>query len=333
MKSAFRLLAAAAIALAATAVQAADFKPAVVYDMGGKFDKSFNEGVYNGVKRFTEETGIEVMEFEVTNEAQRQRAMERLVQRGATALLGVGFGQADAISAVAASNPDVQFGIIDVFWLDQPNLRQYSFKEHEGSYLVGVAAAMKSETGTVGFVGGMDVPLIRKFACGYVQGVKSVNPDILVLQNMTGTTPSAWNDPVKGGELAQSQIDRGADVVYHAAGGTGIGVIQTTADAGKLAIGVDANQNYLASGNVLTSMVKRVDVAAYQHFMDAHKGSFSPGIMQLGLAEGGVDWAVDEHNRDLVAGDIEAAVAAAKEAIISGKISVHNYEDDSSCPM
>ena len=333
MKSAFRLLAAAAIALAATAVHAADFKPAVVYDMGGKFDKSFNEGVYNGVKRFTEETGIEVMEFEVTNEAQRQRAMERLVQRGATALLGVGFGQADAISAVAASNPDVQFGIIDVFWLDQPNLRQYSFKEHEGSYLVGVAAAMKSETGTVGFVGGMDVPLIRKFACGYVQGVKSVNPDIQVLQNMTGTTPSAWNDPVKGGELAQSQIDRGADVVYHAAGGTGIGVIQTTADAGKLAIGVDANQNYLAPGNVLTSMVKRVDVAAYQHFMDAHKGSFSAGIMQLGLAEGGVDWAVDEHNRDLVAGDIEAAVAAAKEAIISGKISVHNYEDDSSCPM
>ena len=333
MKSAFRLLAAAAIALAATTVQGAEFKPAVVYDMGGKFDKSFNEGVYNGVKRFTEETGIEVMEFEVTNEAQRQRAMERLIQRGATVLLGVGFGQADALSAVAEAHPDAQFGIIDVFWLDQPNLRQYSFKEHEGSYLVGVAAAMKSETGTVGFVGGMDVPLIRKFACGYVQGVKSVNPDIEVLQNMTGTTPSAWNDPVKGGELAQSQIDRGADVVYHAAGGTGIGVIQTTADAGKLAIGVDANQNYLAPGNVLTSMVKRVDVAAYQHFMDAHQGNFSAGVMQLGLAEGGVDWAVDEHNQGLVAGDIEAAVAAAKEAIISGEIAVHNYEADQSCPM
>ena len=328
-----RILCAAAIGLLCAGAAMADINPAVVYDVGSKFDKSFNEGVYNGVKRFTEETGIEVMEFEVTNEAQRQRAMERLVQRGATALLGVGFGQADAISAVAEAHPEVQFGIIDVFWLDQPNLRQYSFKEHEGSYLVGVAAAMKSETGTVGFVGGMDVPLIRKFACGYVQGVKSVNADIEVLQNMTGTTPSAWNDPVKGGELAQSQIDRGADVVYHAAGGTGIGVIQTTADAGKLAIGVDANQNYLAPGNVLTSMVKRVDVAAYQHFKDAHKGMFSAGIMQLGLAEGGVDWAVDEHNRDLVAGDIEAAVAAAKEAIISGGISVHNYEDDSSCPM
>ena len=334
MKSAFRLLAAAAaVSLAAANVQAADFKPAVVYDMGGKFDKSFNEGVYNGVKRFTEETGIEVTEFEVTNEAQRQRAMERLIQRGATVLLGVGFGQADAITAVAEANPDVQFGIIDVFWLDQPNLRQYSFKEHEGSYLVGVAAAMKSESGAVGFVGGMDVPLIRKFACGYVQGVKSVSADIQVLQNMTGTTPSAWNDPVKGGELAQSQIDRGADVVYHAAGGTGIGVIQTTADAGKLAIGVDANQNYLAPGKVLTSMVKRVDVAAYQHFADAHKGMFSAGVVQLGLAEGGVDWAVDEYNRDLVSGEIEAAVAAAKEAIISGAITVHNYEEDQSCPF
>ena len=333
MKSAFRLLATAAIALAAAAAQAADFKPAVVYDMGGKFDKSFNEGVYNGVKRFTEETGIEVMEFEVTNEAQRQRAMERLVQRGATALLGVGFAQADAIAAVAEANPDARFGIIDVYWLDHPNLRQYSFKEHEGSYLVGVAAAMKSETGTVGFVGGMDIPLIHKFACGYVQGVKSVSADIEVLQNMTGTTPSAWNDPVKGGELAQSQIDRGADVIYHAAGGTGIGVIRTTADAGKLAIGVDANQNYLAPGNMLTSMVKRVDVAAYQYFMDAHKGMFSAGVMQLGLAEDGVDWAVDEHNQALVAGEIEAAVAAAKESIIAGEIAVHNYEDDQSCPM
>ena len=333
MKHAFRLLAAAAVALVANAAHAADFKPAVVYDMGGKFDKSFNEGVYNGVKRFTEETGIEVMEFEVNNEAQRQRAMERLIQRGATALLGVGFAQADAIAAVAEANPDARFGIIDVYWLDHPNLRQYSFKEHEGSFLVGVAAGMKSESGTVGFVGGMDIPLIHKFACGYVQGVKSVGADIRVLQNMTGTTPSAWNDPVKGGELAQSQIDRGADVIYHAAGGTGIGVIRTTADAGKLAIGVDANQNYLAPGNMLTSMVKRVDVAAYQYFMDTHKGMFSAGVMQLGLAEDGVDWAVDEHNESLVAGDIEAAVAAAKKAIIAGDISVHNYEDDQSCPM
>ena len=333
MKTATRFLAAVLVSMSGAAAQAADFKPAVVYDRGTKFDKSFNEGVYNGVRRFTEETGVEVMEFEVAHEAQRRRGMERLVQRGATALLGVGFAYADAIDAVAAANPEVRFGIIDVFWLDRPNLRQYSFEEHEGSYLVGVAAAIKSESGVVGFVGGMDVPLIRKFACGYVQGAKSVNPNIRVLQNMTGATPAAWNDPVKGGELAQSQIDRGADVVYHAAGATGIGVIRTTADAGKLAIGVDANQNYLAPGKVLTSMVKRVDVAAYRYFEDVREGRFTPGVERLGLAEGGVDWAVDEHNRALVAGKVEAAVTAAREAIVSGKVEVHDYQDDSSCPF
>jgi len=210
-----------ALAMMASLAQAADFKPAVIYDMGGKFDKSFNEGVYNGIKRFEDETGVKVMEFEVTNETQREQAMQRMVQRGATVVLGVGFAQADAIDKVAKANPDRKFAIIDVNWLDQPNLRQYAFKEHEGSYLVGVAAAMASKTGKVGFVGGMDIPLIRKFACGYVQGVKSVSGDIEVLQNMTGTTPSAWNDPGKGSELTQGQIDRGADVIYHAAGGTG----------------------------------------------------------------------------------------------------------------
>lgn len=328
-----KILGVAVIAAVAGVAQAADFKPAVIFDMGGKFDKSFNEGVWNGVQRFTKETGIEVMEFEVTNEAQRKQAMERMVQRGATILLGVGFAQADAMNEVASTNPDKQFSIIDVFWLDLPNLRQYSFKEHEGSYLVGVAAAMKSQTGTIGFVGGMDIPLIRKFACGYVQGAKAANPDITVLQNMTGTTPSAWNDPVKGGELTQGQIDRGADVIYQAAGGTGIGVIQAASDAGKLAIGVDSNQNHLASGSVLTSMVKRVDIAAYQTFMDAYSNKFSAGIQSLGLAEGGVDWAVDEHNKGLVEGDIEAAVAAAREAIVSGAVKVHNYEDTSDCPF
>ena len=332
MRSFIRTLAAGAVALVAGVAQAADFKPAVVYDMGGKFDKSFNEGVYNGVQRFIKETGVKVMDFEVTNPAQRQQAMERMVQRGATVLLGVGFAQADAMDAVAKANPDRQFGIIDVFWLDQPNLRQYSFKEHEGSYLVGVAAATKSQAGKVGFVGGMDVPLIRKFACGYVQGVKSVSPDIQIFQNMTGTTPKAWNDPVKGGEIAQSQIDRGADVVYHAAGGTGIGVIQAAADAGKLAIGVDSNQNHLAPGKVLTSMLKRVDIAAYDMLMDAYKGKFSPGIRTLGLAEGGVDWAVDDNNKNLVAGDVEAAVAKARQDILSGAVVVHNYESDSNCP-
>ena len=197
LKSAAILL--GAVSLSASA-SAADIKPAVIYDMGGKFDKSFNEGVWNGVKRFQDETGIEVMEFEVTNPNQREQAMQRMAERGATIVLGVGFAQADAIAKVAAEYPDVQFSIIDVGWLDAPNLRQYVFKEHEGSYLVGVAAAMASKSGKVGFIGGMDIPLISKFACGYVGGVKSVNAGATVYQNMTGTTPSAWNDPAKGAE-------------------------------------------------------------------------------------------------------------------------------------
>ena len=316
----------------ATMVQAADIKPAVIYDMGGKFDKSFNEGVYNGVKKFTDETGIEVMEFEVTNETQREQAMRRMAERGASIILGVGFAQADAIAKVAAEYPDRQFSIIDVGWLDAPNLRQYVFKEHEGSYLVGVAAALASDTGKVGFVGGMDITLIRKFACGYVGGVKAVNGSADVYQNMTGTTPSAWNDPAKGAELAKSQIDRGADVIYHAAGGTGLGVIQAAADAGKLAIGVDSNQNGLAPGSVLTSMLKRVDVAAYETFKDALDGNFSSGVRSLGVAEGGVDWALDENNASLITADIKAAVEQARSDILSGKVAVHNYESSSSCP-
>ncbi len=312
--------------------KSASLKPAVVFDMGGKFDKSFNEGVWNGVKKFTEETGIEVMEFEVTNETQREQAMRRMVDKGATIVLGVGFAQADAISKVSADNPDVQFSIIDVGWLDAPNLRQYVFKEHEGSFLVGVAAAKASQTGKVGFVGGQDIGLISRFACGYVGGVKSILPNAEVFENMTGSTPAAWNDPARGAELTRSQIDRGADVVYHAAGGTGVGVIQAAADAGKLAIGVDSNQNGLAPGSVLTSMLKRVDVAAYETFMDAKNNAFTSGVQVLGVAEGGVDWALDDNNKSLITADIKSAIEKAKNGILSGDIVVHDFLADQNCP-
>jgi len=191
---------------------------------------------------------------------------------------------------------------------------------------------MASKTAKVGFVGGMDIPLIRRFACGYVQGVKAVNADAEVYQNMTGSTPAAWNDPAKGAELTQSQIDRGADVVYHAAGGTGAGVIRAAADAGKLAIGVDSNQNGMAPGNVLTSMLKRVDVAAYETFKDAASGNFETGVRVLGAAEGGVDWALDENNAELISDEMKAAIEQAKADIISGKIVVHDYFSDESCP-
>jgi basic membrane protein A len=272
------------------------------------------------------------MEFEVTNETQREQAMRRMVDRGATIVLGVGFAQADAISKVAADNPDVQFSIIDVGWLDAPNLRQYVFKEHEGSFLVGVAAAKASQTGKVGFVGGQDIGLISRFACGSVGGVKSILPNAEVYENMTGSTPAAWNDPARGAELTRSQIDRGADVVYHAAGGTGVGVIQAAADAGKLAIGVDSNQNGLAPGSVLTSMLKRVDVAAYETFMDAKNNAFTSGVQVLGVAEGGVDWALDDNNKSLITADIKSAIEKAKDGILSGDIVVHDFLADQNCP-
>ena len=318
--------------LAAGTAFAEEFKPAVVYDIGSKFDKSFNEGVWNGVRKFSEETGVKVAEFQIVNETQREQAMRRLVERGATMVIAVGFSQADALDAVAADFPDRQFAIIDVSWLDRPNLRQYVFKEHEGSYLVGIAAAMASRTGKVGFVGGMDIPLIRKFHCGYLQGAKAANADIEVLQAMTGTTPAAWNDPTKASELAQGQIDRGADVVYHAAGRSGIGVIQAAADAGKLAIGVDSNQNGLAPGSVLTSMLKRVDVATYETLKDGLAGTFTAGILSLGLAEDGVGWAQDEHNAGLLSDELKAAVESARADIVAGRTVVHDYMSDSNCP-
>ena len=326
-----RLLGAAGILLLVAAAAAAQIKPAVVFDMGGKFDKSFNAGIYNGIERFRMETGIEYAEFEVANEAQREQALRNFARRGYDPIIAVGFGQAPALEKVAAEYPDTNFSIIDMV-VDLPNVQSIVFKEHEGSFLVGMIAALASETGRVGFVGGMDIPLIRKFACGYEQGVMHVNPDAEVYQNMTGTTPAAWNDPVKGAELAKSQFDRGADVVFAAAGGTGLGVLQAAADAGKLSIGVDSNQNYLHPGSVLTSMLKRVDVAAYNVYQTAMEGTWSAGIRNLGLAEDGVGWALDENNEMLISMGMSEQVAAASAAIVAGDLMVHDYMATNSCP-
>lgn len=317
-------LAAVFMALVAGTAAAQDFKPAVIFDMGGKFDKSFNEAAYNGAERFKAETGIDYLEFEVTQEAQREQAMRRMVRNGANIVVVVGFQNATPLETVAAEHPETNFTIIDSV-VDLPNVQSITFKEHEGSFLVGMAAAMASETGTVGFVGGMDIPLIRNFAHGYEQGVKYVDPDAEVLVNMTGTTPAAWNDPARGGELAIGQFNRGADVVYAAAGSTGLGVLQAAADQGKLSIGVDSNQNYLHPGSVLTSMLKRVDVAVYNAFMDTMNGIWEGGASSLGLAEDGVGFALDEHNRDLITPEMEAAIEEARAKIVAGELEVEDY--------
>ncbi len=324
-----KFLGAATLLAMTTAVNA---EPALMYDLGGKFDKSFNEAAYNGATRWAEDTGNSYREIEVTSEAQRVQFATRLAEAGFNPIVVLGFQNAATVEEVAPKYPDTKFAIIDVNWLDIPNLRQISFAEHEGSYLVGMLAAMASESGTVGFVGGMDVPLIRHFACGYAQGAKAVNPDIEIIANMTGTTPAAWNDPVKGGELTAAQISQGADVVYAAAGGTGVGVLQAAADADILSIGVDSNQNHLHPGKVLTSMLKRVDNAVYSVFEAGVEG-FEPGVVTMGLGNDGVGYAVDENNESLISAEMMTAVDEAKAQIIAGDLNVVAYYENDSCPV
>jgi basic membrane protein A len=321
------LLAAAAMTVPAFAT---DVKPAIIYDLGGKFDKSFNEAAYNGAEKFKTDTGIEYRDFEIQNDAQREQALRKFAEDGNNPIVMPGFSWATTIEKVSVDFPDTKFVIIDGF-VDKPNVRSVIFKENEGSYVVGVMAGMASKSKKVGFVGGMDIPLIRKFGCGYVGGAKAAGATE-VIQNMTGDTPAAWNDPTKGGEIAKSQMDQGADVIYAAAGGTGVGVLQAAADAGKLAIGVDSNQNYLQPGHVLTSMMKRVDVAVYNAFADTKDDKFTGGLNLLGLKEGGVDYAMDDNNKDLVTPEMKAAAEKAKADIISGAIQVHDYTEDNNCP-
>ena len=303
--------------------------PGLIIDLGGKFDKSFNESAYNGAQRWVEESGGEYAETELANEAQREQTMRRMADRGANPVVVLGFANASTLEQVAPDYPDTEFVIVDMV-VDQPNVKSIVFSEREGSYLVGMMAAMASESGTVSFVGGMDVPLISKFACGYAQGAKAVNEDTNVIVNMTGTTPAAWNDPVKGAELTRSQISQGSDVVFAAAGGTGVGVLQTAADEEILSIGVDANQNYLHPGKVLTSMLKRVDNAVYAALTAGD--ALEPGFNIMVLANGGVGYAVDEFNADLVTAEMTTALEEAQAAIVAGDIMVHNYNSDESCP-
>jgi basic membrane protein A len=319
--------------LAAPIAQAAGHvKPAVVYDTAGKNDKSFNEAVFNGITRFMNDTGIAVTELEPTNEAMMEQSLKKFAQRGYSPVVAVGFTMANAVAAAAAEYPDTQFTIIDGV-VDAPNVQNVIYKEHEGSFLVGVMAAMASNSGTVGFVGGMDIPLISRFECGYKQGVAHADSSMNVLAQMTGSTPAAWGNPTKGGEITRSQVENGADVVYAAAGGTGIGVYQTAADMGVLAIGVDSNQNYMQPGTMLTSMYKKVGLAAYNSFAAAVAGNWEAGFSVNGVAEDGVGAAMDEYNADLVSADMLAAVDAARAAIISGDIQVHDYMSDNSCPL
>jgi basic membrane protein A and related proteins len=317
--------AAALFAVVGLAQAQAQTQPAVIYELGGKFDRSFNQAAYQGAERWKKDSGKTYLEFEVQNAAQREQATRRFAERGANPIVGIGFPQAGSIEAVAKDFPKLQFAIIDMV-VPLPNVQSFVYREHEGSFLVGMMAALASKTGKVGFVGGMDIPLVLKFLCGYEQGAKFANAKIEVISAMTGTTPAAWTDPARGAELTKAQMAQGVDVVFAAAGTTGLGIMQAAKDAGKLSIGVDSNQNHLHPGSVLTSMVKRVDLAVAQAF-----SGVKPGITALGLKEGGVDYAMDEHNAKLVTADMKRRVDAAKADIIAGKLLVVDYTVANSC--
>ncbi len=316
----------------ATSAAAANPKLAIVYDAGGKFDKSFNQSAFEGAERFKKETGIAYMEAQAASDTQAEQMLRNLARKKMDLIAAVGFSQTQAVQKVAKEFPKVRFVLIDAI-AKGDNVNSILFKEEEGSYLVGVAAALASKSKKVGFVGGMDIPLIRTFNCGYAQGAKATNPKIENFSNMVGTTAAAWNNPAKGAELARAQFDRGVDVVFAVAGGSGMGTLQTAKEKGKLAIGVDSNQNYIHPGTMLTSMVKRVDLAVYESFMQMKNGTWKGGITYKGLKEGGVDWALDQHNRKVVSPEVEKKVNEAKTNIINGKVKVHDYRTNSTCPV
>ncbi len=322
-------------ALAAAPVRAADaFVPAVVFDVGGKFDKSFNQAAYTGAEKFKKDTGVKYLEAQINADIEGEQILRHLARKGASIIFVTGFQQKAQVSKIAPEFPKVKFVLVNVAPATPlPNVQSMMFREEEGSFLAGMAAAMASKSGKIGFIGGMDIPLISRFGCGYAQGAKYAAPNTTVISNMVGSTAAAFRDPTRGAELAISQFDRGVDVVFSAAGNTGTGVIQAAKDKGKLAIGVDSNQNYVYPGTVLTSMVKQVDTAVYQAFKSAQNGSWRPGVVSLGLKDQGVMLAIDEYNRKLITPKMEARLNQARQDIIAGKIKVHDYAANNSCPV
>ena len=328
-----------ALGLALDAGAKSKLRVGMVFDVGGKGDQSFNDSAYRGLQ-WASKLDVSHVEIEPGADADRETGLRMIASQGFDLVFGVGFLFTDAIKAVADEFPDTKFAIIDGFIPDKPNVSSMLFTEHEGSFLVGIIAAMKAKDdgkNTVGFVGGMDVPLIHKFEAGFKAGVAYACPDCKVLSDYAGTTPSAFADPVKGKELALAQIDKGAHVIYHASGLTGAGVYEAGKERKTFVVGVDSNQNHL--GHVketgqnygLTSMLKQVDVAVYLTIRDLLKGKFNAGVRVFGLEDTvtidgkvyhGVYYAMDDYNKDLVTADMIKKVTEAEKGIIAGNIKV-----------
>jgi len=300
----------------------------IVFDIGGKDDRSFNAAAWQGVQRASKDLPIVLRDIEPGTPNAIEPAMRAFAERNFDLIIGVGFAQAPIMEHVAKDYPNINFAIIDGV-SDLPNVASLVFKEQEGSYLVGMLAAKTSQTGTIGFLGGMDIGLIHRFEKGYEEGAKAVNPNIHVIQNYVGVTDSAWNNPGKGKELSLSQIGKGADVIFTAAGNSGLGAFDAVEQQGKqngrathFVIGVDSNQNMVKPGFVLTSMVKRVDNAVYNIVQEVFNHRFSPGLHVFGLDKDGVGYAMDENNQSLISPEAIQQVEEAKKKIIAGEIKV-----------
>jgi basic membrane protein A and related proteins len=315
------LLSAACGDLGRAAGEPGKLRVGIVFDSGGKDDRSFNAAAFRGVTRAAKDFPIVLRDAEPGDPASLEPATRAFAEVGYDLVIGVGFAQTPIIEAVARDYPRTSFAIVDGV-SQLPNVASLVFKEHEGSYLVGMIAARKSKTGVLGFVGGMDIPLIHRFATGYAEGARAVRADARVIENYCGVTEAAWNNPGKGRELAVAQINKGADVIFAAAGNSGLGVFDAVEQYDRFVIGVDSNQNWVKPGHVLTSMVKRVDNAVYTIIGDMVGGRFAGGIHVYGLEDGGVGYAMDEHNQALIPPAVLAEVEAAKAKIIAGEIEV-----------
>lgn len=310
-------------------------KVGIVFDIGGKNDRSFNAAAWEGVQRAEKDLNVCLYDVEPGNPTSIEPAMRAFAEKNFDLIIGVGFAQGPIMQKVAEDYPNIKFAIVDGVILNKdgkplPNVASLVFREHEGSYLVGMIAAAKSKTGVLGFIGGMDIPLIHKFETGYEEGARAVNPNIKVVDNYVGVTDSAWNDPGKGKELALSQIEKGADVIFTAAGNSGLGAFDAVerygknddGEANKFVIGVDSNQNGVKPGFVLTSMVKRVDNAVYDVVKEVRENKFNGGFHSFGLEKDGVAYAIDNFNKNLISAETIQKVEQAKKDIVAGEIKV-----------
>lgn len=330
----FAVLFASSCGTSTEAQRQCNIRVGIVFDIGGKNDRSFNAAAWDGVQRAEKDLGICLYDVEPGNPTSIEPAMRAFAEKNFDLIIGVGFAQGPIMQKVAVDFPNIKFAIVDGVITGKDgkpleNVASLVFREHEGSYLVGMIAASKSKTGTLGFVGGMDIPLIHRFKTGYEEGAKSVNPNVRVVSNFVGVTDSAWNNPGKGKELALSQIEKGADVIFTAAGNSGLGAFdaveqygKTNNEANKFVIGVDSNQNGVKPGFVLTSMVKRVDNAVYDVVKEVLGNKFNGGFHVFGLDKDGVAYSVDDNNRALIPQEVIQKVEEARRKIGSGEIKV-----------